>query len=254
MPHITPRRFVAIALVAGLSLAAFAALRGAGLDEAPATARLAPSARVVTAVPPTPTPPPWLGSVLAAAVPLGDGEGIALYDVGGDGPARTLASGFDEVGRVTWSPDGATLAFAALRGANWDIYQVARDCTGMRRLTEHPAHDAWPAWSPDGRQVAFTSYRDDTLDLYRLTVDGSGQTIVERVTTSDGPAIEPAWSPDGAWIAFAAWADGGYRIEAVRPNGTDRRVVFESDGRSDMRDPTWSPGCLSRRSLRLSTG
>jgi len=230
-------------------------------DDGPGEARMA-------AIPAPTTPPPWSGSVLATVLGQGSTKAVALVGIDGidgiDGgaPARQLATGFDEIGRLAWSPDGRSLAFAGRRGGNWDLYRVDRDGAGLARLTDHPAFDGWPAWSPDGREIAFVSYRDGNLDVYRLPVSGgaAGDPPVEgggavpadgaasrldagavRVTAGEGPAIEPAWSPDGRWIAVAAWHEGAYRLEAVAPSGGTPTVIAEPTEGMDLRSPAWAP-------------
>lgn len=217
---------------------------------------------------PTPEPPPWTGSVLAAALPRAEDHAIALLDVGAGSATRLLVEGFDEIGGLSWSPDDRVLAFAGLRDTNWDIYRVNRDGTGLVRLTEHPGFEASPTWSPDGREIAFVSYRDGNLAIYALTLDpaGAGASIegastadastgdgaVRRITHADGPTIEPAWSPDGRWIAFAAWHDGAYRIEALAlADGAQQVASVPAEG-VDFRAPAWSPGggqlaCIEQR-------
>ena len=44
------------------------------------------------------------------------------------------------------------------------------DGSNVRRLTNHPALDCWPAWSPDGKRVAFVSNRDGGHDIYIIEV------------------------------------------------------------------------------------
>jgi TolB protein len=206
---------------------------------------------------PSPTPQPWSGSVLAAVLPRAEGQAIALYGVGSDvvGGAeapRLLVTGFDEIGGMSWSADDRSLAFAGLRERNWDIYSVNRDGTGLARLTEHPAFEAWPTWSPDGSEIAFVSYRDGGLAIYATPVDtagagastagtSTGEGAIRRITHADGPTIEPAWSPDGRWIAFAAWRDGAYRIEAVALADGAQHVASVPAVGIDFRAPAWSP-------------
>jgi len=49
-----------------------------------------------------------------------------------------------------WSPDGEWIVFGTLeRGQpNFDLYVMRRDGSDRRRLTDHPAKDAYPSWSP----------------------------------------------------------------------------------------------------------
>ena len=47
------------------------------------------------------------------------------------------------------------------------------DGTNIRRLTNDPAEDEYPAWSPDGQQIVFSSNRDGNEEIYVMDADGS---------------------------------------------------------------------------------
>ena len=74
-----------------------------------------------------------------------DGEGMRILT----GDANT--NGGDAQNGVSWSPDGAQIAYAS----SGDIYVMNADGSDVRRLTTDAAEDVRPAWSPDGRQIAF---------------------------------------------------------------------------------------------------
>jgi TolB protein len=83
------------------------------------------------------------------------------------------------------------------------------DGSDVRRLTDHPKMDCWPAWSPDGKRIAFTSNRDGNYEIYLMNADGSGQRNLTQHPASDNFA---AFSPDGRRLAFLSNRDGGYGI------------------------------------------
>lgn len=124
------------------------------------------------------------------------------------------------------SPDGKLIAFASKRGGTFDLYAMATDGTGTRRLTSTPDDDGHPTWSPDGRQIAFE--RGIPGDLYVMNADGSG---ARRIGDDTAPELQPAWSPDGRWIAYLSDRSGEYEVW-LRPadgSGPERRVTNDGN-------------------------
>ena len=75
------------------------------------------------------------------------------------------------------SPDGSRIVFVrrttdleANRGRT-DLWLVASDGEGLRRLTTHPAGDHSPRWAPDGRHLVFSSSRDGERAVYIMNED-----------------------------------------------------------------------------------
>lgn len=119
---------------------------------------------------------------------------IWLIDsAGGEARQLTFANGDNE--SPVWSPDGTQIAFESNRvrrlglgsdalpdsselpgastetgTANWDVYVMDADGTGIIPFTKSPASDRYPNWSPDGKQIVFASDRDGDFDLYLVEV------------------------------------------------------------------------------------
>jgi Tol biopolymer transport system component len=136
--------------------------------------------------------------------------------------------------RPTISPDGTTVAFAAVG----DIY-VMRVGSKPENLTKDRALDTDPAWSPDGSQLVYSSDRGGgrlQLWVHELRTGQSRQ--LTRLTTQPMGAT---WSPDGTRIAFFG-VDGMWRR-------ADVSIVDVATGAvAKVRDslfgpgiPTWSP-------------
>lgn len=146
-----------------------------------------------------------------AVVRLGRRSAILVLDVG-TGKSRELhtrvrAASFDS---VAWSPDGAAIAFAGVVGGEHardltDIFVVASDGSGLRRLTQ-TGRASSPLWSPDGSTVVFTvgAGADPfprTATLWSIGVSGGGP---RELTRADGLTADLAGSfaPDGSRLLF----------------------------------------------------
>ena len=82
-----------------------------------------------------------------------------------------------------------------------------------------------PALSPDGSSLAVVSDRDGTPHVWLSLLAQPGEPM--RLDTGDDFVRAVTWSPDGEWLCLTT-APGGCehtRILAVRPDGTDARVI-----------------------------
>ena len=124
-------------------------------------------------------------------------------------PARRLtrvAKQWQEDRSPQWSPDGRSIAFASNRAGffNQELYLIAPDGSGLRRLTRTPGSDdvlgddGMPAWRPDGSGLVFVSNRDRNLELYSLDL-GSGRAT--RLTRTPGVSETlPRVTPEGRYV------------------------------------------------------
>jgi len=112
------------------------------------------------------------------------------------------------VGAPVVSPDGTRIVVPVRRdelatGTTWsELWIMAADGTGLRRLTEGRHDDTSPAFSPDGATLAFLSSRDDSgQQVYLLPLDGGE---ARRLTDFPGGVADPVWSPAGTHLAVTA--------------------------------------------------
>ena len=156
-----------------------------------------------------------------------------------EGLQQAVQDGSD-LGGLSWSPDGTTLAFHAIdlwvpsvfvmpvaeRGAS------CPDGPGTCWLPPIFKVIEWgdePAWSPDGKFLVFATYDG----IWIAESDGSNP----RVLVSSRSASDPAWSPAGDVIAISI-GDAEADIFTIRPDGSDLRQVTTLPGREAH--PTFS--------------
>ena len=114
----------------------------------------------------------------------------------------------DALGAVTgrwfrphWSPDGASVAFAAMRdgdSADVYVYDVLQD--EVRRLTDEPEQAVVLSWSPDGEWVLYSEafgLDDDEYDYY--------PTMVRAASIRTGEVRELFEPISGLRIAVVGW-------------------------------------------------
>ncbi|MCP8889522.1 alpha/beta hydrolase family protein [Sphingomonas faeni] len=157
-----------------------------------------------------------------------------LFVVGADGgAARQLTYGkFDDGGPLSWTPDGRSIVFAAIRGPaadrqvmNSDVIAVDTASGAMRTLTTRDGPDAQPRVSPDGSKIAWLGFDDKrrSYENTQLYVGDRDAASPRSLTATLDRGIEDAvWSADGRSL-YASYDDHGQR--RVARVGVDGRVT-----------------------------
>jgi Tol biopolymer transport system component len=123
-----------------------------------------------------------------------------------------------------------------------NLYTVAADGTGLRRLTSAQAEEVDPVTSPDGSRIAFSWAERTGLsckgcpDSIR-TVDAAGGSQRALTSTAEDFDVSPTWSPDGSELLFS-------RSSAISPG--ELMVVPAAGGAArDLKlvgsSPAWGP-------------
>lgn len=134
-----------------------------------------------------------------------------------------------------WSPDGATIAYAAGAGPNtYEIFTIKADGTGQTQLTKNQANDFTPAWSPDGAHIVWSANVTGDYDIWVMQADGSE---AKPLTQSAGLDARPAWSPDGTQIAWCANRAGRLAVWVMASDGSNQRPGVAGD--APTCDPSW---------------
>lgn len=149
----------------------------------------------------------WLRDISIAP----DGRTIAftykgdIFTVAAEGgEARRITSDPGYETSPVWSPDSRTIAFAADRYGNFDVFATeARGGGEWQRLTSNSAAELPEAFSPDGRTVLFSAAIQDPVEsvlfptrrlteLYAVGFDGKAPRQIAA-----WPMTAVSWAPDG---------------------------------------------------------
>ena len=152
---------------------------------------------------------------------------ITVSNPGADSTAardlRIVAEGAI-TGPVSWSPDGAQIAFARTRRGRYgslvnDLYLVDALGGNLRRLTTD-RRAVSPSYAPDGRRLAFVGVDGETANVFTLDLETGSERAVTAFTR-EVQITTARWSPDGRRIAFAVFDQDGRRDLVTVDAGPD---------------------------------
>ncbi|MBE3637993.1 TolB family protein [Mangrovicoccus algicola] len=146
-----------------------------------------------------------------------------------------------------WSPDGARLAYAAIRDERFAIATCALDGSDERILVTGPGHYDGPDYTPDGHWIWFNATRGGTMQLWRMPADGG---TPEQMTDAPRDAWFPHPAPGGRHVLYLAYPQGteGHprdRDVSLRlidlETGRDRALFGLFGGQGTINTPCWAP-------------
>jgi Tol biopolymer transport system component/DNA-binding winged helix-turn-helix (wHTH) protein len=102
-------------------------------------------------------------------------------------------------GFPSFSPDGASVAFASDRTGGFEVYVRGLDPSAREvAVTTDGQQNVQPAWSPDGRSIAYVSLGRG--GIWRVPPSGGAP---RQLSEFGG---RPAWSPDARTVVFQSQA------------------------------------------------
>ena len=193
--------------------------------------------------------PAW--SPNGASLVFTSSEGISAMNADGSSVRTLIRHDFRDdtykpwdmgVGKPTWSPDGARIAFEHLGDGDMQpaqIHVMGADGSGVRHLNTFPRGTRYaesdPSWSPDGSRLVYWSYG------YGIAVKDTKGGGAPNAIYSDFPAVaygaKPVWLPDGRSIAFNRGRHSpGAAVWIMSATGSGAKVLIP-----DGYDAAWSP-------------
>jgi Tol biopolymer transport system component/DNA-binding winged helix-turn-helix (wHTH) protein len=191
-------------------------------------------------------------------------DGVLLSDYQGDipsrlwvksagtDPPRRLTDGSDagliETGTVEWVPDGSSVSFLGVRGAERAIYTAAPGGGRPRKLVEVPEPILGFTWAPDGKSMVISLggtdglYRLHRIDLatgrrLRLT---EPRYVAPAIATRVGGDMFPRYSPDGSSLVFVRNVAHEREVMVMKAGGSE--VARAAPGFDTVGPPVWTGG------------
>jgi tricorn protease len=111
--------------------------------------------------------------------------------------------------KVSWSPDGRSIAYISDRTGEDEIYVVPQDGLGKEQqvTSGYKGFKFAPSWSPDSKKIAWA---DKDLNLWWVDVAEKQPVKVDHAAY--GEITNYSWSPDSKWLAYDKNQDNLYAV------------------------------------------
>ncbi len=158
-----------------------------------------------------------VGPLVATARQVGDEQVVTVHDLTGSAPVD-VARG-PRICCLSWSPDGARLAFQRREEGGRSVAVVPARGGLERSLVPDAPWLRGARWSPDGTRVASWA---DNLDIVQVIDLDSGRTTwyaPDGVTDGIRWMLDVDWGPSGQFALVSMSDDGQYQIHVMESDG-----------------------------------
>lgn len=129
-------------------------------------------------------------------------------------------------------------------GSPSDVWRVAPDGSGLKRLTRSPkgSNAGAPDIAPSGGRIAYVTNTSGDYGVWTMNADGTDQHAL--LETAGYDYLQPRWSPNGQRLAISRCAKvPGFATDCdlvvTKADGSGLRVLVR--GHRFHRAPVWSP-------------
>ncbi len=178
--------------------------------------------------------------VMAETTPGGNAD-IYTVDLASRRSTRLTNSGSIDVSPC-YSPDGTQIVFNSDRGGDQQIYIMAADGSGTKRISFGTGRYGTPVWSPRGDLIAYTKLNGATFAVGVMRPDGSGERILSESFYVEGPTFAPNGRVIMFWRETPARDNRGNGFSAhlvsIDITGFNERQIATPTNASE---PAWGP-------------
>jgi Tol biopolymer transport system component len=154
------------------------------------------------------------GGVMCYVAARGDRRVVDVYTLAPGQPEQRLTKGEGHCDGPDFSPDGSQIYYNCDRDGHAQIWVMAANGSGQRKLFADDYVNWFPHPSPDGRRLVYLAYPPGTLGhpgdlpvaLVLCNPLGGDQRRILEFNGGQGTINVPSWSPDGTRFAYMRFA------------------------------------------------
>ena len=165
---------------------------------------------------------------------------IFILSADGGTPRQLTSGDYNHTGPLSWSPDGARIAFSANRVENYEltptqseIWTVDVDDGALTQLTDRVGPDRAPRFSPDGQRVVYLGYDDQKMGYHNggvYVMDADGGNVTALTEDLDRTVSEARWAGSSNRLYIRYDDSGDVVLASLDMNGRISRVADDLGG------------------------